>query len=314
MTFSITFGAVAMLLLMSFVGFLLAKARVFSDSVTADLSKILIYVCQPALAVYTFMSSEYSTKKLVDIGIFTLLVLLIHLIIMGGAYLVLRKKHENPIYRIMTVATTMGNCSFFGIPIIEALFPDVSDELIIYTVVYAVVMNIIGWTLGSAIIAQNTKYISIKKMLTNPALLGAVVALVLFVTQAPIKEAESLFSMITISAKMATPLSMIVMGIRLSKIKFSEMFGDYRIYITVFVKQIIMPLVAFLIVLIFKTDVWLSSCFFIISACPAASVVLNYSEIVGAGQKEAASTVLVSTILSIITLPIITLMLPLIAW
>ena len=50
---------------------------------------------------------------------------------------------------------------------------------------------------------------------------------------------------------------------------------------------------------------------YIICCCPVASIVLNFSEILGEGQKEAASTVLLSTILSILTLPIMTLLLPL---
>ena len=50
---------------------------------------------------------------------------------------------------------------------------------------------------------------------------------------------------------------------------------------------------------------------YIICCCPVASIVLNFSEILGEGQKEAASTVLLSTILSILTLPIMTLFLPL---
>lgn len=311
-TFLITLGAVAVLLLMALVGFLLAKGKVLSDKSTADISKILIFVSQPALAIYTFMSTEYSPEKLVDIGIFALLVLLIHVIIMGGSYFVLRKKCKDPIYRIMTIATTMSNCAFFGIPILEALYPGQSGDLIIYTIVYAVVMNIIGWTIGSAIISQNVKYISVKKLLTNPALIGALVALVLFVTETPITEAETLFSIITATAKMSTPLSMMAMGIRLAGMNFKHVFGDYRVYLTIAVKQFVMPLVAFLIVWIFNVDVWLARSFFIISACPAASVVLNYSEIVGAGQREAASMVLLSTMLSIGTLPIMSLMLQLI--
>ena len=44
---------------------------------------------------------------------------------------------------------------------------------------------------------------------------------------------------------------------------------------------------------------------------PTASIVLNFSEIVGNGQREAAASVLLSTILSILSLPIMVLMLPL---
>ena len=52
--------------------------------------------------------------------------------------------------------------------------------------------------------------------------------------------------------------------------------------------------------------------FFITCSCPAASIVLNFAEIVGEGQKSAANLVLVSTLLSILTLPLMMLLLPII--
>ena len=315
MIFSITLGAVAVLLLATVAGYILGRGGAFTKNATADLSKLLVYVSQPCLAVYTFMITDYSTEKLIDIGIFALLVIAIHVIMMGAAYLIFRHRAENPIYRIMTVATTMSNCAFFGMPILEAMFPEVAPDLLIYTVVWAVVMNVIGWSVGSAIISRNMKYVSVKKMLVNPALIGAVVAMILFVCRVPLAtapELSTLFSLISSAAKMSTPISMMVMGIRLSEMKLRDVFSDWRVYLTIAIKQFIMPLVAFLIVLLLPVDVWLTRTFFVICACPVASVVLNYSEIVGAGQKEAASMVLVSTISSIITLPIMSLMIELI--
>lgn len=309
MIFSIALGAVAVLLIATVAGYFLRKAGVFTQNATKDLSKLLVYVSQPCLAVYTFMSTEYSVQKLIDIGIFALLVLAIHVIVMGASYLIFRGRAKNPIYRIMTVATTLSNCAFFGIPILEAIFPSEAPDLIVYTVVWAVVMNVIGWSIGSAIISQDIKYMSVKKMLINPALIGAAVAMVLFVFEVPLAtEAPTLLSLITSAAKMSTPISMMVMGMRLAEMKLRDVFLDWRVYLTVAVNQFVMPLIAFLIIMLLPIDVWLARTFFVICACPVASVVLNYSEIVGQGQKEAASMVLVGTISSIITLPIISLL------
>ena len=258
------------------------------------------------------MITDYSVEKLIDIGIFALMVLLIHVVIMGAAYLVFRKKSENPIYRIMTVATTLSNCAFFGMPILEAMFPEIAPDLLIYTVVWAVVMNVIGWSIGSAIIARDLKYVSLKKILLNPALIGTAVAMVLFVFEVPLTEATTLFSLISSAAKMSTPISMLIMGIRLAGMKFSEVFLNPKVYLTVAINQLVMPLIAFVILLVLPLDMWLARTFFVICACPVASVVLNYSEMVGSGQKEAASMVLVGTISSIITLPIMSLMIELI--
>lgn len=315
--FLIALFAVAVLLAASLPGFLLKKFNVLPESCIAGFSKVLIYITQPCLAIYTFKSTEYSPEKLANIGIFAALTLLVHGIMLGGAYLILKRKFDDPLYRILTIATTFANCAFFGIPIIEALFPSFAKDVIIYTTVYSLVMNVIGWTVGSAIISRNAKYISPKKIFLNPAMLGTAVAFILFVFKIPLTFTvpgtdvtfRLIEDVITVSAKMATPLSMLIMGMRLATMKWRSFFTDYRIYLTIAVKQLVMPLVAFLAVVFLPIDPQLKCVFYIICACPAASVVLNYAEVVGSGQKEAANTVLLSTILSIGTLPLIALLL-----
>ena len=307
--FLIAFIAVAVLLVTAVPGYLLIKKKMIGEDCISGFSKVMLYVCQPCLAVYSFQTAEYSPEKLGELGLFALLSVTIMIVMLSGTYLVLRKKCKDPVYRIMTIATSFSNCAFFGIPVIEALMPEQAGEMIVYTTVFAVVMNIAGWTVGSAIISQNPKYMSPKKIFLNPATLGTAVALVLFITGVPIQ--ADFGNMITILGKMCSPLSMLIMGMRLATMKFAPMFTDLRVYFTVAVKQLVMPAVAFLMVVFLPFAPEFRAAFFIICACPAASVVLNFAEIVGEGQREAANTVLLSTILSIVTIPTMMLLLPL---
>jgi predicted permease len=100
-----------------------------------------------------------------NLGLFMLAALLIHAVMLLAACLFLGKRFDNPAARISAIATTFANCAFFGIPIIEAVMGDAASELIIYTTAYAMVMNPLGWTAGSAIISKSKKYISVKKLL-----------------------------------------------------------------------------------------------------------------------------------------------------
>lgn len=314
-TFLVALCAVGVLLISAVPGYILVKRKMLSEECIPGFSKILLFVCQPCLAVYSFSTLEFSLENLKNIGIFALLIVAVHAIMLGGAYLILKRKSAEPVYRIMTIATTFGNCAFFGIPVIEAMMPAEAPTLIVYTTVYAVVMNVLGWTVGSAIISHNTKYISVKKIFLNPAMIGFAVALLLYVLRFRFDGAfgAQLGSMITATARMATPLSMVVMGMRLATMKLSEMFTDWRIYLTLAVKQLIMPLVGFALVFFLKDlDLNLRRTFYITCACPVASIVMNFSEIVGEGQDSAAKLVLIGTILSIGTLPLMMLLLPLI--
>ena len=48
---------------------------------------------------------------------------------------------------------------------------------------------------------------------------------------------------------------------------------------------------------------------FILCAAPVASVVLNFAEMLGEGQENAANLVLLGTVFSVATLPVMTLLL-----
>lgn len=309
MIFQITFTAVAVLLLAAVPGYILIRTKTVSEECISGFSKVLLYVVQPCLAIYTFESAELSADMLFNMGMIALMTALVMVVMLVGAYLVLRHRYSVPIYRIITIATSFSNCAFFCIPIIEAILPERAPGLIIYTTVYAVVMNIVGWTVGAAIISQNTKYISVKKIFLNPATLGFIGAMIVYLFNIPIQ--ADLNNMITTTARMATPLSMIIMGMRLGTLPLKSLFSKPLIYVAVAIKQIVMPLLAFGVVMLMPIPKDTAATFFIICACPVASVVLNFAEIVGAGQKEAANTVLLGTMLSIVTLPLVMLLFPL---
>ena len=309
MIFQITLIAVAVLLLTAVPGYLLIKRRMVSEDCISGFSKVLLYVSQPCLAVYTFRTTEFSMERIWNMLILAGLTAALMLFMLAGAFLLLKKRYDQAIYRILTIGTTFANCAFFGIPIIDAILPEEAADLYIYTTVFAVVMNIIGWTVGAAIIARDVKYMSVKKIFLNPATIGLAVALVIFIFRIPIQ--PDLESMITTTARMATPLSMLIMGMRLGTIRLGSLFVDLRVYVTIAVKQLVMPLLAFLLVFFLPIPREIAVTFFIISACPTASVVLNFAEIIGDGQREAANTVLLGTILSILTLPVMMLLLPL---
>ncbi len=308
-TFLTALIAVGVLLLTAAPGFILIRRRMIDEACIPGLSKILLYVCQPCLFVYSLKSTAFSAEKLAHMGIFALLVLVLHAVMLGGVFLLLRKRGRTDVFcRIATVASAFGNCAFFGIPIIEALMPDIASELIVYTAVYAFVMNVLGWTVGSAVISGNPGYIKLKKVILNPATIGAAVAMFLFCLQIPLP--ADLFSMVTTVGRMSSAVSMLIMGMRLGTMNLGRIFLRIRTYPVIFVKQCVMPAVAFALVFFLPLDMHVKRTFFITSACPVASIVLNFSEILGEGQDDAASLVLLGTMLSTVTLPFMSLLLP----
>ncbi|MDE7336876.1 MAG: AEC family transporter, partial [Clostridia bacterium] len=105
-----------------------------------------------------------------------------------------------------------------------------------------------------------------------------------------------------------TPLCMLVMGMRLATIKFKSLFTNWMQYFAVVINQLIFPLFVLAILTLLRVDAELKSCMFIMCACPVAAVVQNYAEILGEGQDIAANMVLLGTMTSIATLPLMALL------
>ena len=79
-------------------------------------------------------------------------------------------------------------------------------------------------------------------------------------------------------------------------------------YLIVAIKQIIFPLVSLAILSLFPIDPNMRASIYILMACPVASVCLSFAEMMGEGQEEASSLVLLGTLLSAITVPVMTLL------
>ena len=304
MSFFITLSAVASMLIFTVPAYALVKFKVAKSEHIPVLAAILLYLCTPSIIINSFLQLDFSPDTISNLGIYLLLSFLIQFIMMGGVWLIV-KKSENKKNRIAAIASSLGNCGFFGVPLLRALFPQ-NPEAVIYSALFSISMNAIAFTFGSLIISGDKKYIKVKKVFLNPAMIGTFISIPLFILGIDIPDilGNALASLVAIS----TPLCMFVLGMRLATIKLSHIFTNTTAYLTVCAKQLTMPLIAFAITLLLPLDPMTEAAFIIISSCPVATVVLNLSELLGEGQKHAADCVLLGTILSISTMPIISLL------
>lgn len=305
MTFIITLSAVATMLLYAVPAYALGKFKIAKPEHLPLLAAILLYICTPAIIINSFQKLEFSADAVLKLGIYLVLAFLLQLIMMGGAWLITRKSDDKK-NRIATIATALGNCGFFGLPLLNALLPE-NPEAVIYSAVFSIAMNTIAFTFGSLIISGDRKYIKVKKIFLNPAMIGAFIAIPLFIFG--IKLPDVLATALGGCVSLSTPVCMFVLGLRLSAVKLIRIFTNVSAYIAIFAKQIIMPLIAVGITLLLPFDPVMETAFVIISSCPVASVVLNLSELLGDGQKHAADCVLLGTILSILTIPVVSIFL-----
>ena len=310
--FKTTLIMVGIMLAYAVPGFILIKVKAVKSDHIASFSKLLLFVCQPALTLYSFNKADFTKELGVNLLIFLGIITAVQLVFIGLFYLIFRKKMGDIRYRITTIATTLSNCSFLGVPLLEAIFPN-SPNVAVYSMMYFLSMSLLGWTLVSAIITRDKKYISVKKIILNPATLSIAVSLPFFFTGFKISVDNGqllgqIENMINILGKMTTPICMLVMGMRLATIKFKSLFNNWMQYFAVAINQVVFPLCVLGLLTLLKVDEELKWCMFVMCSCPIAAVIQNYAEILGEGQDISANMVLLGTLTSIVTLPLMALL------
>ena len=316
-----TFITMVIMLLYALPGFLFIKTGMLREGGITPLSKLLMYVCQPLLIIYTMNEVTYTPSLLGEMGLILLVMLLLQFGMIALFAFLFRKRIADARYRIYTVATCLGNYAFMGIPILRVVLPGFPNAMAC-SAMCSLSINIVAWTAGCAVISQDRRYISIKKILLNPATIGLFVALPFFFLNttpgellqswvgSEVTVRESIDEMVMILARMSTPLCMVILGMRLALMPWGKVFGRPALYAVIVIKQLLLPLLTFVLLLFLPLSTELSRALLVMVACPVAAIVQNFAELLGEGQETGAGVVLLGTTLSALTIPLIVLLLP----
>lgn len=306
MTFFTVLKSVLTMLFFISVGFAIVKARKAASGHARSLSAILVYLCTPCLMISSFYVLEYSRENLIKTLEFGAISLIIQILFLGILYLIFRRKYSHAKYRVLTVAAALGNVGFFGLPVITSIFP--SDSIVAcYSTIYVVSMNLICFTLGIFLISNNKKFVSVRNAILNPTTLSFIAALPIYYFQ--IKLPASIADTIILVGKMSTPICMLIVGFRLASMDLKGVFTQKFAYLAAVLKLIVYPLLALGIVSIIPglDDIFRIS-MFVLSCAPTGVVVLSLAELHECEQKTTANVVLLSTLLSVITIPLLMLL------
>ncbi len=299
--FILTLIRVATMLAYAIPGFLFIKTKAVKEEAIPAFAKLLLYVCSPCLSLYSFSRAEYSPELhgMIWLCFFATLFLLLAMILVFR--LILRRKYEDVRWRVFIIATSLGNVGYFGVPLLEHFLAEYPFAAV-FSQIFSLTMNIVAWTVGLFVISRDKKFIRPKKLLTVPLVLSMVIAypMFLFGWDFPPMVAEA----IQLLGRMSTPLCMIILGMRLATVEIKALITDWRSILASGTKMILFPLFALAVMLLIPVEPYVKASIFLLACCPCASMIQSLSELIGQGQKQAANTVLIATLLCVITIPV----------
>lgn len=312
------FITVLFLLLLTIPGFIFAKLKTFPKTASEALSMIVLYGCQPVLIITSFQGCPFNSDIGVNMLVVAALATVAHLIMFAVVKLAFIKWQNQDKVRIVKYLGVFSNCGFMGLPFLQSLFTGsgVQAELIIYCAVVLAVFNILNWTFGVYILTGDKKQITAKKVLLNPVIIAVAISLVLLLTiQKPLIEVatvgsvgykiiDKLMNSLNFLSNMTTPLSMIVIGIRLANINIKQLFTDKWAYIATGVKLIAMSFITMFLVAFLPVASTIKYTIFFLLAMPSAASGAMMAVSFGKDGDFASVIVVLSTICSIATLPL----------
>ena len=305
MSFDITFSNVLLTLLYILPGYIVCRMGKISPQHQSSLSGVLVYACSPCLVVSSFLALDYSTENLVNMGLFFVATLLLQAGFMLGLYLLLRRRYADSRFRILTIGSVLGNCGFFGLPLVRALLPG-HPEVLCYSCMYVLTMNILVFTAGVYCLTQERRFLSLRSALINPSMFGFAVGFPLFLLGGKSWMPALLVDGLSLLGSMTTPLCMMILGIRLATVDLAALFRRPFVYLVCLCKLVIFPLFCYAIVRLMPVPESFRASLLILSAVPCASIIFNMAEIHHSETELSANCVMLSTLLCLFTIPLVT--------
>lgn len=287
---------VAIMLLLILAGFVAAKLKWITDTGVSQMINLLFYVVTPMVIIDSFLSVDYSSDRLVSLLIMAGCATLIHLIGAVVSWLAYRKEPQSK-RAVLRCIVIFSNCGFMSLPLALALFGEVG---VFYVSIYVVVHNVIIWTAGIRLFDKGA--MSVRKALINPGTVGVLIGLPLFLLGVHLP--DILTKTVSSLASMNTPLAMIVIGYYLSCTALKVQKGDGKLLCCMLLRLIVVPAIGILILwaLPLPEEVFLAC---MLPACaPAASNGMMFASKFDSDIDSASRMVSVSTVLSILTIPV----------
>ena len=305
------FKNVVLFVALAVPGYLLVKTKMLNSAHSGVLSKLLMYVGMPFLILSgTVNNISFSKELIITVAVVALIGIAFTFAMFFVSKPVSAMEKGEKTNGMMRFCMTFSNNGFLGIPLAVAVF-GANSPVMTVLVILNIITNILMYTLGIYLVSGDASKISLKKAFLNPVLIAFVIGIILNLLKVNIYIPEiSTFS--SHFSGLVTPLSMTILGMKMAEIKVVSLFKSWRMYYVCALKLMLFPCVIVALLLavkqifnvgMFDANVILG--FFIAFAMPTAGLASTFADGFGGDTENAVSMTLGTTVLSVLTIPVL---------
>lgn len=301
MDIMVVFQTMLKLFLLLVLGFVLFKCHIFDEYTNKKISALIVNVASPMLIISSIAGVEGSNKSIVFLMIGAGILMYIGFIILGKIInrIFPFPKKDWPVYECMVV---FANTGFMGYPVLLDVF---GQEAVFYASLIHMAFNFFVYTYAIMCLTKGDDSefkLNFKQLLTPGIILIFVgIFIYLFDIQLP----SVLMDTINSVGSLTAPLSMMMIGSSLAVYPIKDSFTDWRSYVFAFVRLMIVPFVTMIMCRLLHIDAYYANITIITNAMPVGSMVLMLATQYNANVKIVTRNIVVSTLLSVITIPIV---------
>ncbi|RHB04121.1 AEC family transporter [Coprobacillus sp. AF34-1BH] len=301
MDIMVVFQTMLKLFLLLVLGFVLFKCHIFDEYTNKKISALIVNVASPMLIISSIAGVEGNDKSIVFLMIGAGILMYIGFIILGKIInrIFPFPKKDWPVYECMVV---FANTGFMGYPVLLDVF---GQEAVFYASLIHMAFNFFVYTYAIMCLTKGDDSefkLNFKQLLTPGIVLIFIGILIyLFDIQLP----SVLMDTINSVGSLTAPLSMMMIGSSLAVYPIKDSFTDWRSYVFAFVRLIIVPFVTMIVCRLLHINPYYANITIITNAMPVGSMVLMLATQYNANIKIVTRNIVVSTLLSVITIPIV---------
>lgn len=301
MDIMVVFQTMLKLFLLLVLGFVLFKCHIFDEYTNKKISALIVNVASPMLIISSIAGVEGSNKSIVFLMIGAGILMYIGFIILGKIInrIFPFPKKDWPVYECMVV---FANTGFMGYPVLLDVF---GQEAVFYASLIHMAFNFFVYTYAIMCLTKSDDSefkLNFKQLLTPGIVLIFIGILIyLFDMQLP----SVLMDTINSVGSLTAPLSMMMIGSSLAVYPIKDSFTDWRSYVFAFVRLIIVPFMTMIVCRLLHINPYYANITIITNAMPVGSMVLMLATQYNANVKIVTKNIVVSTLLSVITIPIV---------
>lgn len=281
------------------IGYVACKKEYFDQEFGKKLSWLVVNVANPMLAISAVVNNEEQIAKK-DFYVTVLLAICFYAFFLILAQILPRligvQKSDIGVYKMMT---TFNNIGFMGFPVIAAAY---GNGALIYAVPFSIMFNILCYTWGIQTLCGGGEKGNWKRII-NIGTISGIISIVLFFMQIPVP--KMICSLSAGLSNLTGPLSMLVIGISIAAMELKDLFTDVKLLKFALIKLLAVPVAAMLLVCQVIDNRLICEVFLVMMATPAASMCAMLSQQYGGDYELAEKGVALTTILSVVTMPIV---------